>query len=289
MKKTKKKTKMMSILMLGDSCSGKTVLIHRYEDGTFREHTLATMGSDFIIKDVKICNNQKEEKIKVKILDSIGIERFRNTCLTQIKNTNGIMLLFDVTSEHMFSNLSNWINDINNIKENIPIIIVGNMINIEEKRSIFLEDAVFFAWENHIKYFETSSKSGIGVDEAYTYLITKTFNQIKNEDSHEELNNNKINLDSSSHNCDLSTKDLKSLLKNLENENDYSHMIKKINEIENFLEKMKSTKCDIDYQKYFTILFKKVNCIKDKESQLTSHINIYCQLRTCFSEHIALQ
>ena len=136
--------------------------------------------------------------------------------------------------------------------------------------------------KNHIKYFETSAKSGIGVDDAYTYLITKTFNQINNnelnhnEDSHEELqNNNKQNLDSSSHNCDLSTKDLKVLIKNLESENDYLLMVKKINEIEKYLEKMKSTKCDIDYQKYFMILFKKVNCLKDKESQLTSHINIY--------------
>ena len=57
---------------------------------------------------------------------------------------------------------------------------------------------------------------------------------------------------------DLPAKSLKSLISNIENETDINAIIIKVKKIEVHLEGMNPTKCDINYQKYFTLLFKQI-------------------------------
>ncbi len=41
---------LIKLLLLGDSCVGKTCFLHRYTDGQFREKFIATVGVDFRLK-----------------------------------------------------------------------------------------------------------------------------------------------------------------------------------------------------------------------------------------------
>ena len=59
----------------------------------------------------------------------------------------------------------------------LPLIIVGNKVDMEDSREISKEDAENFAKENNYKYFETSAKTGEGVDEAIRELVTLVLNQ----------------------------------------------------------------------------------------------------------------
>ena len=163
--------KTCQLLIIGDSSVGKTSLITRYANGTFKEEYLATVGLDYFTK-VEEINNQT---IQVKLWDTAGQERFKSLTQNYFRNAQGVLLTFDVTNTESFDNLKDWINSIKkNMEGNnvfIPLIIIGNKIDMEDSREIQKEDAQKFATENKYKYFETSAKTGEGVDDAIRDLV----------------------------------------------------------------------------------------------------------------------
>ena len=66
----------------------------------------------------------------------------------------------------------------------LPLIIVGNKIDMEDAREITKEDAEKFVSDNNYKYFETSAKTGEGVDDAIRDLVNQVLNQGEQLDDH---------------------------------------------------------------------------------------------------------
>ena len=159
--------KSCSILLLGDLAVGKTSLIARYTNGVFNETYISTVGIENLLKQ-EIINN---ENVLVKIWDTAGQERFRAITPSILRNAEGVIIVFDVTSKDSFENIKEWINTLKiNVGDNtnsIPVIIVGNKIDKEDEREIEKNDALKFAEDNKYKYFETSAKTGEGVDDAF--------------------------------------------------------------------------------------------------------------------------
>lgn len=173
--------KTCQILLLGDMAVGKTCLINRYTNGVFKEEYISTVGFDYYTKQEEINN----KTVQVKIWDTVGQERFRALTPSFLRNAEGVVIVFDVTSQDSFDNVKGWINSIkSNLGEKIiPIIIVGNKIDMENMREISKEDGKKIASENDFKYFETSAKTGIGVDEAIKEIVNQILDiQDKNED-----------------------------------------------------------------------------------------------------------
>ena len=179
--------KTCQILLLGDSSVGKTSLISRYANGIFKEEYLATVGLDYYTKQEMI----KNLNVLVKLWDTAGQERFKALTPNYFRNAEGVVLVYDVTSTESFENLKYWISSIKtNLGEKdifIPIIIIGNKIDMEDSREINKDEANKFASENNYKYFETSAKTGEGVDEAIRELVNQILaNSDKNEEIKEE-------------------------------------------------------------------------------------------------------
>ena len=173
--------KTCQFLLLGDTEVGKTCLINRYTNGVFKEEYTSTVGIDFYTKPEEINN----KTVQVKIWDTVGQERFRALTPSFLRNAEGVVIVFDVTSQESFDNVKGWINSVkSNIGENvIPIIIVGNKIDMENMREISKEDGNKIASENGYKYFETSAKTGKGVDEAFKEIVNQILDiQDKNDD-----------------------------------------------------------------------------------------------------------
>ena len=173
--------KTCQILLLGDTQVGKTCLINRYTNGVFKEEYISTVGFDYYTKQEEINN----KTVQVKLWDTAGQERFKTLTPSFLRNAEGVIIVFDVTSQDSFDNVKGWINSIkSNLGEKIiPIIIVGNKIDMENMREISKEDGKKIASENDFKYFETSAKTGIGVDEAIKEIVNQILDiQDKNED-----------------------------------------------------------------------------------------------------------
>ena len=168
--------KTCQLLVIGDTSVGKTSLITRYTNGTFKDEYLATVGLDYYSKE-EIINNKT---INIKIWDTAGQERFKALTQSYFRNAEGVMLAFDVTKSESYDNLKDWIVSIKKNLEGknifLPLIIVGNKIDMEESREVEKESAEQFATENNYKYFETSAKTGEGVDEAVRNLVNQVLN-----------------------------------------------------------------------------------------------------------------
>ena len=83
---------------------------------------------------------------------------------------------------------------------------------------------------------------------------------------------------------ELSTNDLKNMIVEMDKLTNANEKHKKIKEIESFLEEMKTCKCDINYQKYFSLLFMNIYKIPDKEDLKDIYANVYIQLNRIFPD-----
>ena len=185
--------KSCQILLIGDSLVGKTCLIQRYVNGTFKDDYITTVGLDYHTK-LEIINNLN---VSVKLWDTAGQERFKALTASFFRNAEGVVIAYDVTNSESFDNLKFWISSIktNLFEKNIfiPIIIIGNKIDLEDMREISKDVASTFAKENKFKYFETSAKTGEGVDEAFRDLVNQVLaNLDKNEEGTIERKSIKI-------------------------------------------------------------------------------------------------
>ena len=175
------------ILILGDSDSGKTAIIKRYVEDKFNKHHLSSIGVDYHIKNIKI----DDKKIKLKILDTAGQERYRNITSQTYKNKDGIALIFDISDEYSFKLIIDWIEQIRDINEDeISLVLIGNKRSLENERVIEKEKGEEMAEKYGTKYFEVSALTGEGINEAFEYLA-KLILKVKKRDSYK---NRKISL-----------------------------------------------------------------------------------------------
>lgn len=159
---------MIKLLMIGDSGVGKTCFLLRFADDNFTNSHLTTIGIDFKIKNLQV----NDKNIKLQVWDTAGQERFRTITQTYYKGAMGIILAYDSTDESSFNNIRNWIQQIKiHASETVAKVLIGNKSDRADKK-ITSEQGEALAKELGIKFFETSAKTKVNVDETF-FHITK--------------------------------------------------------------------------------------------------------------------
>lgn len=155
------------ILVLGNSDVGKSSLIQKYTTGRVTKSLLPTVGIDFT--DVIIA--VRGTKVKLRIWDTAGQERFRTFTRQFFRGTQGILLVYDVTSMASFQTLLMWMQTIKEAGlEGISTVIVGNKVDLEERRQVPKETGEKLAARHAYLYIETSAKTGHQVKKAFYEL-----------------------------------------------------------------------------------------------------------------------
>jgi len=163
---------MYKYLFLGETSVGKTSLLIRYSDDIFDSDSLPTLGVDVRYKYVTLEN----KRIRLDIWDTAGQERFKNITKNYLHGANGILYVYDITNKESFNKLKTWLNDSKgNISPETEKIIVGNKIDLEEKREVNIDTVKDFGEKHNIDVFEVSAKNGKGVEEIFTHLTKKLF------------------------------------------------------------------------------------------------------------------
>ena len=174
------------IVILGDTSVGKTCFFNRYVDNTFEEKTLGTIGIEYRLKNVQLENGST---IKLQIWDTAGQERFNSISKTYYRGAHAIVLLFSVVDKKSFGNAQKWLSQIKEeVNEKVPIILVGNKIDLVDEREIPDYEGKELADEFNINYFECSAKTGENINLAFEDLIKK---MVKTVDKPKD-NNSKI-------------------------------------------------------------------------------------------------
>jgi small GTP-binding protein len=186
--------KNIKIGCFGESSVGKTYFAKNYIKDIKDGFDLATVGVEYFITN-RILSDGKNYKIK--ICDTAGQERYRSLAINTIRRCDGIILMYSITNRNSFELISEWINNIYDLKDReTPIILIGNKCDLEDQRKVSREEGMNTAEKYKTTYFETSAKEGINVEEAIDELINKIIAQKKEEESSkdkkDEINNIKL-------------------------------------------------------------------------------------------------
>ncbi len=156
------------ILMLGDGAVGKTSLTNWFITGGFSSEYRATIGVDVFSKFIP------EKNIVLNIWDLAGQPMFKKLRSNFIQGACGGLLVFDLTVPNTLNNLSSWINEINQSVKDIPLILIGNKLDLVELHSISDEEISDFVEKhsNIVSLFHTSAIKGTNVIKAYTKLVS---------------------------------------------------------------------------------------------------------------------
>ena len=83
-------------------------------------------------------------------------------------------MFFDVTNSNSFERLSGWLGEIEKYaQETCKVALVGNKCDLQNIRKISKEEIIEFATKKKLKYFETSAKNNINIQETVEYLCAE--------------------------------------------------------------------------------------------------------------------
>lgn len=168
---------------------GKTSLMSQYVNNKFSKQYKATIGADFMTKEIVI----DDTIVTLQIWDTAGQERFQSLGVSFYRGADCVMCVYDVNVAKSFESLENWRNEFlvqasPSDPEKFPFVIIGNKIDVEEgkesKRVISEKKAKSWCTsKGGLMHFETSAKEDINVATAFEAVARSAIqNESKDED-----------------------------------------------------------------------------------------------------------
>ena len=183
------------IILIGDSSVGKTCLFRKLTTGKYSEKNISTIGIDrksFSLKvKVEENNEEVEKNFTIQLWDTAGQERFRSVTKGYYKDSQGLLLIYDITNRDSFFNLDKWITGVKdslgdedkNSENKYIIILLGNKLDLAENRTVTTEEAEKKCKDYDIIWGGECSAKDFDIDdlkkkfELYTKLIYKKLGQ----------------------------------------------------------------------------------------------------------------
>lgn len=159
------------VLLLGDGAVGKTSLIRRFVVDKFSDDYITTIGTKVTKKDLRIESPGKVTDVTFMIWDVLGQRGYKNIQESSFQGAKGALLVYDVTRPDTLRSVKEyWIPHLIEITKAIPIVLVGNKVDLCKDRSVArdqLEDAME---ELRVNGFLSSAKTGESVEASFACL-----------------------------------------------------------------------------------------------------------------------
>ncbi|EDO17432.1 hypothetical protein Kpol_1037p28 [Vanderwaltozyma polyspora DSM 70294] len=194
-----RKKNILKVIVLGDSGVGKTSLMHRYVNDKYSQQYKATIGADFLTKEVTV---DDDKAATMQVWDTAGQERFQSLGVAFYRGADCCVLVYDVTNSKSFENIKSWRDEFlihANVSspETFPFVILGNKIDVEDSKKIVTQkSAQELAKElGDVPLFLTSAKNAINVDQAFEEIARSALQQNQADaDAFEDDFNDAINI-----------------------------------------------------------------------------------------------
>merc|ERR1712054_88618 len=142
-----RKRTLLKVIILGDSGVGKTSLMNQYVNKKFSNAYKATIGADFLTKEVQV----DDRLITMQIWDTAGQERFQSLGVAFYRGADCCVLVYDVNNSKSFEALDSWRDEFliqasPRDPDTFPFVVLGNKVDIDEGNSRVITEKKAKSW-----------------------------------------------------------------------------------------------------------------------------------------------
>jgi small GTP-binding protein len=160
------------ICLLGDPAVGKTSLIRRFVEDAFDENYVSTIGTNVLSKLVNlyIPKTGESTSIKLMIWDIAGQKDISDIHASYYYGVEGALIVCDITRKNTLEHVPDWIYQYRKITNNAAFVLLVNKSDLNYQKRFNISDVKRFASSYDSHYFQTSAKTGDGVENAFHTL-----------------------------------------------------------------------------------------------------------------------
>ena len=158
------------LLLVGDGGTGKTTFVKRHKTGEFEKKYNATQGVE--VHPLDFYTNYG--RIVFKVWDTAGQEKLSGLRDGYYIQGQCAIIMFDVTTRMTYKNVPNWYRDIMRVCPNIPVVICGNKVDVND-RKVKARNITFHRKKN-LQYYDISARSNYNFEKPFLYLVQRLLN-----------------------------------------------------------------------------------------------------------------
>jgi GTP-binding nuclear protein Ran len=113
-------------------------------------------------------------QIKFNVWDTAGQEKFGGLRDGYYIGGNAGIIMFDVCSRITYTNVPKWYKDLTRVCENIPIVLVGNKVDVKDRK--VKGKQITFHRKKNLQYYDISAKSNYQYDKPFVWLLRRLVN-----------------------------------------------------------------------------------------------------------------
>ncbi|CAG9529970.1 MRAS2 family protein [Wuchereria bancrofti] len=164
------------VVVLGSGGVGKSALTVQFVSNTFIEKYDPTI-EDFYRKEIEVDG----QPCVLEILDTAGTEQFASMRDLYIKNGQGFVVVYSITSQQTFHDIKTMREQIVRVKgtDQVPILLVGNKCDLIHQRQVRTEDGLGLAEYWSCPFTECSAKSAHNVNTVFAEIV-REMNYVQN-------------------------------------------------------------------------------------------------------------
>ncbi|KAG0414094.1 hypothetical protein HPB47_008734 [Ixodes persulcatus] len=164
--------RVFKVVIVGDSGVGKSCLLNRVCKNAFAPTFKSTIGVDFQVKSMTVDGRQ----VAMQLWDTAGQERFRSITKQYYRRADGVILVYDVSSETSFKNIRGWMCNLQEgVGGEVVLLLLGNKVDLTEvgeERQVSHLQGNKLAHEIGALFYETSAKTSMNVSEAIEHMAS---------------------------------------------------------------------------------------------------------------------
>ena len=164
--------------MVGAFAVGKTSLVTQYVYGKFNPFVDATVGASFLTKIIPLDGIS----VKLQIWDTAGGEKYKSLIPMYYRGSHIAVIVYAINDMFSFERAKELVEEVKSLCESdddetkpsdsLVIALVGNKADIEDQRTVSRKEGEEFADAVSAIFMETSAKTGEGINELFTKIIS---------------------------------------------------------------------------------------------------------------------